>query len=273
MWFTLQRHKPRASACGHGPSGRDVPCCIDISVRGMTAGLASEHRLVLAVPRRAMPALGARLTRRGQPALRPDIAAGRLDSAAGRASHGADLEVLDPDRVEPAGEVGADLLYPTLSSVGLASLQPGDDRLDPSAPVRPTPTPGELPLQPLQPRLFGGRSRLVEIAQRLLLHRLRPCRQPRLRCTSLSQLRRLSHIPPTGWPPWSPHQPLFQSDVPHVPGMATMPQQDGLLRWSQNKPVPGHVTHGGGYHRQFPEGRDRRYFPALKDGIAAPDYR
>ena len=53
-----------------------------------------------------------------------------------RARHVRDVQVLDPDHVEPARDAGAGLLGPVLAPVRLAGLQPGDRVLDPPAAVR-----------------------------------------------------------------------------------------------------------------------------------------
>lgn len=178
------------SACVHGPSGRgttgDVHCGVHISVGLVPAGDASEHRLVLTAVRCAMPAstAGLRRVRRSDPldptgrlvlqpsrelppsagkdasvqsGLRTDVPTVRLDRASRRAGQGADLEVLDPDRVEPAREVGTCLLDPVLPSVRFARFPPRDRGLDSGAAVRATPGAAQTALQPLESRLFSRR--------------------------------------------------------------------------------------------------------------------
>jgi hypothetical protein len=75
-----------------------------------------------------------------------------------------------------------------------------------------------------------------EVPQRLLLHRLRPSRQPVVFGADLGQLRRLLVIPrsmPTRPPPL-----LLDGQIPHKPGVTAMLQQHHLLSgcWQQSKP-------------------------------------
>ena len=187
MRFTLQRGNVRLSACVHGPSGRDVACCVDVGVCGVAAGVAPEHRLALTVLRRAVAALCACLTgiRRldfldppwrflfhpgdepapalsedapVDPRLRPHVPA-RLDGGtSSRLSHVPDLQIFHPDHVKSPGEVGAGLLDPIFAPVCFACPQASDGCPHPATPVRSAATPGELSLQPLQPRLLVARS-------------------------------------------------------------------------------------------------------------------
>ena len=164
--FTLRRDPyRRLSACADGPSGRDVDCRVHVRVRLMPAGHAPEHRLALAVLRCAVPADAAGLRRvrridfldpsrclvlqpldqppqplarmpRFRPALArrrfgryPPVVQGRV-WASGAWSSG-DPQVLHPDHVEPAREVGAGLLHPVLAPVTGPGIQLRDRGLHP----------------------------------------------------------------------------------------------------------------------------------------------
>ena len=61
-----------------------------------------------------------------------------------------DPEVLDPDQVEPAGDIGGGLLGPVLAPVGLAGAQPGESQPHPPAAAGAAPRPGQRALQPPQ---------------------------------------------------------------------------------------------------------------------------
>jgi hypothetical protein len=81
---------------------------------------------------------------------------------------------------------------------------------------------------------------LREVAQRLLLHRLRSGRQPVVFGTYLSQLRRLfvvSRRAASGLP----HLLLFHGQVPHEPGMPAMLQHRHLLSRCRQQPEPRHT--------------------------------
>jgi hypothetical protein len=59
-----------------------------------------------------------------------DVPAGILHGSGSGAGHAFDVEVLDPDHVEPAGEVGAGFLNPVLAPVAIPGLQPADQGPD-----------------------------------------------------------------------------------------------------------------------------------------------
>ena len=170
----------------HGVPRRDVRGRVHVSVAGEVAGHAPERRLALAglwcdVPARTAPlhvyasgtfstcpaALSSsRRTSRPQPEPRiprfsPAFAAtfrpGSFGGAPGRPGHRPDVQVLDPDHVEPARQIGAGLLGPVFSPVGLAGLQPGNRQLDPAAPPRSAPGPRQPALEPPERRSGTGR--------------------------------------------------------------------------------------------------------------------
>src|SRR5262249_59756522 len=61
-----------------------------------------------------------------QASLLPHVTAGALDRSFGRSSHVADSEILNPNQVEPLGQVGGDLLAPVSARVGLPGLELGN---------------------------------------------------------------------------------------------------------------------------------------------------
>jgi hypothetical protein len=85
---------------------------------------------------------------------------------------------------------------------------------------------------------------LGEIPQRLLLHRLTPGTKPRILGTRLRQLRALPDI--AGSPAARLRMPLlFHRQIPHVPRIATVRQQDILLPVvgnSRNRDITSTVT-------------------------------
>ena len=183
MRFTVRRPADaEVSPCCHRPSGGDVACCVDVGVaRSDGAGSAFEHRLALAVSGSDVPALRATLRRVGgrdlldpaigfvlqsrgeetpttaadapvKPALLSNPVSGLLDSSARNARHGPHIEGFDPNRVEPARDIGGQLLHPILAAGGLYGFQFRDRRLRASAPIRTTLRTGQPLLQNPQPR-------------------------------------------------------------------------------------------------------------------------
>ncbi len=112
---------------------------------------------------------------------------------------------------------------------------------------------------------------LVEVAQRLLLHGLRPSPQPAECSPCLSQLPRLFREPGRGAFVASPHRPLLKGKVPDVSGVPALLQQRRLLRASRIQPKPGHGSYPISRDRQSLdfEGRQSRSLPAL-EGRAFP---
>jgi len=180
---------PEASPRSHGVPRRDVPGRIHISVAGETAGSAREARLALARLRVYVPARRATLARvvrldllhpadcllsqsadKEAPArphdlpvetgLRTDVPTRIPYRSPSRARHVRDMEILDPDHIEPPSDVRTGLLHPVFAPVCLAGLQLGDGQLHPRAAVRAAPGAGKLALQvphaPVQPRGQAG---------------------------------------------------------------------------------------------------------------------
>ena len=155
----------------HGPDG---------------AGFVFEHRLALAVSGSDVPALRATLRRVGgrdlldpsigfvlqsrgeetpttaadatiKPALLSNPVSGLLDSSARAARHGAHIEGFDPNRVEPARDIGGQLLDPILAPGGLVGFQFRDRQLRVSAPIRSASGTGQPLLQNPQSRGLTAR--------------------------------------------------------------------------------------------------------------------
>jgi hypothetical protein len=199
--FTV--HRPagaEVSPCCHRSSGGDVACGVHVSVaRARAAGGALENRLVLAVFRRDMPAVGASLRRvrcRDEfeapqsfvlqpgneqspplavdltveaPFLR-DVGARAFPATARRAGHGPYIQVFDADGVEAARQIGGDLLHAVTAPIRFAGAQPRNGKLRSCSPVRAASPPGKAALQSAQPLGFTGakarRAQQVSAGQR-----------------------------------------------------------------------------------------------------------
>jgi hypothetical protein len=183
--FTLHRpsQDSAVSTCCHDMSCRDVSGRVHVGVRAVPAGHAHEGRLALATHRSDVLAgvTGLRRVRSfhfldptGRLLLQPvheqtptgcqdapveaglgcDVPARVRHGPPSGAGHGLDVEVLEADHVEPAGEVGAGLLGPVLAPVALPGLQLADQGPHLAAAVRPAPGAGESALQPQAPLSF-----------------------------------------------------------------------------------------------------------------------
>jgi hypothetical protein len=82
--------------------------------------------------------------------------------------------------------------------------------------------------------------RLSEVPQRLLLHRLRPGRQPIVLGTGRSQLSTLLVVPGRA-PTRLPMLLLLDGQIPHIPSVATMLRQRRLLLSGRKQPVSRHI--------------------------------
>ena len=80
--------------------------------------------------------------------------------------------------------------------------------------------------------------RLIEIPQRLLLHRRRTLGQPRLSGTRLGQLPPTFRTPRRAPPARPPPRLLLNSQIPHKPGIRTMAPENTHLRRCRIQPVP-----------------------------------
>ena len=81
---------------------------------------------------------------------------------------------------------------------------------------------------------------LGEVPQRLLLHGLRPGRQPFVFGADLSQLRRLL-VECRSATSWLPQLLLLHSQIPHKPRMPAMLRQDHVLSRCRQQPEPRHT--------------------------------
>jgi hypothetical protein len=179
---------PVASPRSHGVPRRDIPGCVHISVALISAGRAFETRLALTRLRIYMSARRASLaSERGfdfldatrrlvlqppyqqtparpqdlpiEPGLGMNASAWVFPRPPGRSRHVPDLQVLDSDQVEPAGEVRTGFLSPILPPVGLAGAQSGDGQLHLGAADRSLFGSGEFALQPTHaPALTRGQA-------------------------------------------------------------------------------------------------------------------
>jgi hypothetical protein len=111
--------------------------------------------------------------------------------------------------------------------------------------------------------------RLGEVSQRLLLHGLRPGRQPIVFGAGRSQLStllvvtgRLAACPPVLL--------LLHSQVPHKPGVATVPGQSSRLLAGRKQPKPAHINNLGMTTDILPKGNPPRFVPRLKSGVSTP---
>jgi hypothetical protein len=274
------RAQRQASPRSHGTSCRDVSSRVHVGVVGVSAGPAAEDGLALARLRIDDPARRATLrgvggvdllysarsllfqTRRQQAPARcvdGSIESSLLadspprdgDGAARGARHGADVEVLNPDHVEAAGQVGGGLLHPVLAPVCFAGLQTGDLGFDPSSPIGSPAGSGQGALE--SPQAYG--LSVSQSGYRQKFTRGQRCRnsdasvdtydcssagwelRPRLRqlATLLGEARRDR---PTRPPPCV----LLNSQIPDVSSVSTVVQKQQLLGTRRAKPVAGHAN-------------------------------
>ncbi len=187
MRFTV--HRPpsgEVSLCWHRPSGGDVACRVHIGItRPRPARDAREDRLALAVLGRDMPAGTAPLRRvRGwddfhaprslkvepgnqpTPPLTPNRAvetpllrhpnAWMCNRAAGRAGHRPHVQILHPNGVESAGQIGRGFFHPVASAICFASFKSGNRQLGAASTARAALGTRKALLQPAQPDPFTG---------------------------------------------------------------------------------------------------------------------
>jgi hypothetical protein len=103
--------------------------------------------------------------------------------------------------------------------------------------------------------------RLGEVAQSLLLHGLRPGRQPIVFGANRRQLSALFGV--TGrLAAWSPVLLLLHGQIPHKPGVATVAGQGGCLLRGGKQPKPAHNINIGNTTDKLSKGGGRPPFPA-----------
>jgi hypothetical protein len=110
--------------------------------------------------------------------------------------------------------------------------------------------------------------RLGEVPQSLLLHRLRPGRQPVVLAASRSQLSTLLVVPGRA-APRLPVQLLFDRQVPHKPGMATMLAQHHRLLSGGKQPISRHPGNLTATTDKSPKGETASPPPAKAKGMHA----
>jgi hypothetical protein len=102
--------------------------------------------------------------------------------------------------------------------------------------------------------------RLGEIAQCLLLHSLRPGRQPVVFGPGRGQLGKLLVVPGR-LSTWLPVLLLLDGQIPHEPGMATVFGHCNCLIRTGKQPKPAHTNNLGRITDNIPKGGKRRFLP------------
>jgi hypothetical protein len=111
--------------------------------------------------------------------------------------------------------------------------------------------------------------RLGEVPQRLLLHRLRPSRQPIMLGTDRSQLSALLVIArraPTGLP----MPPLLDGEIPHIPRVTAMLRQRHRLFSGRKQPVTRHTGNVTATTDKSPKGEAAPLPSARSQGVSTP---
>ena len=149
----------------------------------------------------------------------------------------------------------------------------------PHVPLPPAPPHDSEPLVPasLGPGRSAGRVarveergfRLGEVPQRLLLHCLRACGQPRVLGAGGGELPTLLHVARRAGPAGTPVRVLLNGEIPHVPGVRTMARQQPHLSGSRVQPVRGH-TNILSTDTDISGEVKRRSLPDLKAGNSTP---
>jgi hypothetical protein len=123
--------------------------------------------------------------------------------------------------------------------------------------------PGRTAMRPGEEITHG----LREVPQRLLLHRLRPRRQPPELSPGLGQLTGLLRVARPARPPMLM---LLTRKIPHKTGMRAMLQQQRLLGGCGLQPKPHATTLKN--TTDIPR-RERCFLPGLKAGVSTPRKR
>jgi hypothetical protein len=114
--------------------------------------------------------------------------------------------------------------------------------------------------------------RLGEVPQRLLLHGVRPGRQPLVFGAGGSQLGTLLVV--TGrLASWLPVLLLLCGQIPHKAGMATMLGQNCRLLNTRKQPKPAHTRNIGVSTDETSKGGTRHFLVRLKPGVSTPQIR
>ncbi|MDT5357642.1 MAG: hypothetical protein QOJ56_6174 [Mycobacterium sp.] len=111
--------------------------------------------------------------------------------------------------------------------------------------------------------------RLGEVPQRLLLHGLRPGGQPVVFGAGRRQLSTLLLVT-RRCAAWLPMLLLLYGQIPHKPGMATVPGQHNRLFTGGKHPQPAHCNNINATTDNLPKGEKRRLLPCLDPGVSTP---
>ena len=118
-------------------------------------------------------------------------------------------------------------------------------------------------------RVEEGGHRLGEVAQRLLLHHLRACGQPRVLGPGGGKLPAPLQVAWRARPARVPVPVLLDGQVPHVSGVAAVVTQDRLLGGRGEQTVPGHANTLANTADISGEVK-RRFLPGLKARVSTP---
>src|SRR5579859_2615081 len=97
----------------------------------------------------------------------------------------------------------------------------------------------------MRPRKELGHG-MREVSQRLLLHHLATVTEPVIVRAGLRKLSGLLQVTWCGFLARTPPCVLLYREVPHIPGVSAMPQQELLLlaRWLKTEPAHANIVMG-----------------------------
>jgi hypothetical protein len=269
--FTVRRlASAEVSPCCHRRSGGEVACSVHVGVaRRPGAGFALENRLALAVLARDMPARGASLRRvRGRDLLdateslvlqtrseqTPTVSSDSSVQTAFLSYPHTRLRHRSPctagHRTHVAEAHPADLGHPHPTEPAIQTLDMMRFHRDLPESLMHT---GFAPRRAAVGSAEKVAHRLGEVSQRLLLHRLRPGRQPVVLGAGRGQLSTLLAVAgcaATGLPV----PLLLDGQVPHIPGVATMLRQHSPLLSGRKQPVTRHTGNVNNATDKSPKG-------------------
>ena len=113
---------------------------------------------------------------------------------------------------------------------------------------------------------------LREVPERLLLHHLAACPQPRELSAGLGQLARLRAESWRAAAPRTPPRLLLNGKVPHKPGLRAMVPQHYFLDGRRHQPITGHSNTLSTAADIFGEVK-RRFLPGPEAGVSTPHIR
>ena len=132
--------------------------------------------------------------------------------------------------------------------------------------------PGRVHIRVVGVSAGGAPEGLAEVPQRLLLHHLRACGQPRVFRPRLGELPALLQVPRRAFPARVPVRVLLDGEVPHVPGVRAVVPQHRLLGGCGEQTVTGHANTLA-TTTDIPEEVKRRFLTGLKTGVSTPRSR